>query len=304
MEPTILTTIVLPVALFVIMLGMGLSLVIDDFRRIVTYPKAMCIGIGCQLLLLPVVGLCILSMFRLESPELAVGLMLLTFCPGGAMSNLMTYLAKGDIALSISLTAVVSMVTPFTIPIMTGLSMDAFMSDDATIQFPIAKTILSLMGVVILPAVIGMAIRHKWVALAKRAEAPVKVLSVIFLFGIIAALVIKNRAQLPYYLSEVGPPALVLNVTTMLLGYLVARATRLNRAQQATIGIEVGIQNGAMAIMVAGTLLENAAMTIPAAVYSLIMFVTGGIFGWLINLNRPAARPAGHQETGSDPSSN
>ena len=93
MEPTILTSIVLPVALFVIMLGMGLSLVIEDFRRIVTYPKAMCIGISCQLLLLPVVGFCILQVFRLESPELAVGLMLLTFCPGGAMSNLMTYLA-------------------------------------------------------------------------------------------------------------------------------------------------------------------------------------------------------------------
>ena len=219
------------------------------------------------------------------------------------MSNLMTYLAKGDIALSISLTAVVSLVTPFTIPIMTGLSMNALMSDGTTIQFPIAKTILSLMGVVILPAVIGMIIRYKWAAFAKRAETPVKILSVIFLFGIIAALVIKNRAQLPYYIREVGPPALVLNVTTMLLGYLVARATRLNRAQQATIGIEVGIQNGATAIMVAGTLLGNAAMTIPAAVYSLIMFVTGGIFGWLINLNRPTAGSDGHERTESHSSS-
>ena len=127
MQKSLLTTLVLPIALAIIMLGMGLSLVLDDFKRVAKHPKAVAIGIACQMLLLPLVGYGVISLIKMDSPELAVGLMILTFCPGGATSNMFTFLARGDVALSITLTAVVSAIAPFTIPLLTTAAMSALM---------------------------------------------------------------------------------------------------------------------------------------------------------------------------------
>ena len=291
MEQTVLTKVVLPLALFIIMLGMGLSLVTADFKRVVQFPKAIATGLLCQMIMLPLIGFGIVTLIPMSSPELAVGLVILTLCPGGTTSNLMTYLARGDVALSITLTAVVSLVTPFTIPIFADLAMNHLMGAGQAISLPMGKTIVALLAITVVPVAIGMGIRAKWPTFAAKADKPVKILSVVFLFAIIAAIVKKNIDELPTFIAQTGTATLLLNVVTMVLGFGIARLAGLNRAQQTTIGMEVGIQNGTTALLVTGTLLANSTMTIAPAIYSLLMFVTGGVFGYLVNLNRPAEDP-------------
>lgn len=292
MEQTFLSKVVLPLALFAIMFGMGLSLVKDDFRRVLKVPKAFAIGVACQMVLLPIVGFAVIKLFAIDQPEIAVGLMVLTFCPGGTTSNMFSYLAKGDVALSISLTAVVSLITPFTIPLLTALAMDNLMAADKAISLPLPKTIGILLGITVLPVSLGMLLRGKKPAIAAKADKPVKIFSVVFLVAIIAAIVKQNWAVLPGYFAQVGLATLTLNVVTMALGYIVARGSKLSKKQQITISMEVGIQNGTTALMVTGTLLANKVMTIAPAIYSLIMFATGALFGWLINYGSAASDDA------------
>jgi bile acid:Na+ symporter, BASS family len=286
MEQTFLARVVLPVALFVIMLGMGLSLVPDDFRRVLRFPKAVLIGVLSQMLLLPLLGFAIVKLMQLERPELAVGLVVLTLCPGGTTSNMLTYLSRGDVALSITLTAVVSLITPFTIPILTAIALTELMGNAKFISLPIGSTIAVLLAITLLPVLIGMAVRRKWPALSNRADRPVKWLSIGFLFAIIGGLIRENSENLPTWFAEVGWATLLLNVSAMTLAFFIAKLARLGKAQQVTIGMEVGIQNGTTALLVTGTLLGNAAMTVSPAIYSLIMFATGGLFGYLVNIGR------------------
>ena len=290
MEKSILATVVLPVALAFIMLGMGLSLVTDDFKRVFKFPKAVALGLFCQMVVLPAVGWGVVNLIEMDQPELAVGLMVLTFCPGGVTSNMLTFLARGDVALSITLTAVVSVVTPFTIPILTAMSMAALMGEGQSIALPIPKTIIGLLVITVVPVGIGMVIRAKKPSFSEKAEKPVKIASLVILLLIIAGLVKQNAAELPGFFVRTGVSVLVLNVTTMALGFAVARAAKLRHNQQVTIGMEVGIQNGTTAIFVTQTLLNNSVMAISPAIYSLVMFATGGLFGYLVNRGKaPAA---------------
>lgn len=295
MEKSFLSDVVLPIALAIIMLGMGLSLVTEDFKRVVKFPKAVVVGLVCQMLVLPVVGWAVVKLIGMDQPELAVGLMVLTFCPGGATSNMLTFLARGDVALSITLTAVVSMVAPFTIPIFTAMVMTELMGEGQTVALPIGKTVGALLLITVVPVVVGMLIKAKKPDFALKAEKPVKIASVVILFAIIAALVKKQAADLPRFFAQTGLATLVLNVSTMAIGFFAARAAKLKRSQQVTIGLEVGIQNGTTAILVTQGLLNNSVMAIAPAIYSLLMFVTGGLFGYLVNLGRapePAAEEA------------
>jgi len=293
MQQTLLATVVLPAALFLIMLGMGLALKVADFRRVVEFPKAVVIGLLCQMLLLPAIGFGVVKLVGLGTPELAVGLMVLTFCPGGTTSNMLTYLARGDVALSITLTAVVSLVTPFTIPVLTSAAMSALAVGGASFEMPLPKTIVILLAITVIPVAIGMALRHKWEGFAAKAERPVRIMSVVFLFAIIGGLISQNREQLTTWFADVGVAALLLNAASITLGYGIARLAKLSPAQQTTIGMEVGIQNGTTALLVTGTLIGNPAMTIAPAIYSLIMFATGGLFGYLVNARRkPEDDPA------------
>lgn len=286
MEKSFLSSVVLPIALAIIMLGMGLSLVRDDFRRVVKFPKAVVVGLVCQMLVLPLVGWGVVHLIKMDQPELAVGLMVLTFCPGGATSNMLTFLARGDVALSITLTAVVSMVAPFTIPIFTTIVMTQLMGEGQTVALPLGQTIGALFGITVVPVLIGMVIKAKKPDFAAKAERPVKIASVVILFAIIAALVKKQAADLPRFFAQTGLATLVLNVSTMAIGFAAARAAKLKRSQQVTIGLEVGIQNGTTAILVTQGLLGNSVMAIAPAIYSLLMFVTGGLFGYVVNIGR------------------
>ncbi len=278
MKADLLTTAILPVSLFIIMFGMGLSLRISDFARIVKHPKAVAIGISAQLILLPLIALLMTVAFKLP-PELAVGLMIISFAPGGATSNMFTNLAKGDVALSISLTAIVSLLTPFSIPFFTVLAMEYFLGSASTFELPLLKSIIQLLVVTLIPVMVGMFILSKWPKAAAKTEAFIRVFSILFLFLIMMAIILKNKNHMLGFFMQTGAATLCLNVLVLILGYTLAKVSRLERPQAISIAYEVGIQNGTLALMVAGTLIGNSTMMIPAVTYSIFMFVTGFLFG-------------------------
>ncbi len=282
METNYLTDILLPVSLGIIMLGMGLSLVPADFKRVVLYPKAAAIGFINQIILLPLVGFFLLYLFGLKNLELAVGIMVLAACPGGPTSNLISHISKGDTALSISLTAISSLVAVITIPLIVNLSLSYFLQQGEYVPLPVFDTIIKLMLVTLLPVSIGMVIRNKARIFALRMDKPVKLVSGILLFLIIFAAINANRDIFVSSFQDVGPVSLSLNIFMLLVGYLTAKLSRLNLRQSITISIESGIQNGTLGIMIASTLLHNDVMAISPAIYSLIMFMTAGaIIAWM-----------------------
>ena len=283
MESNFLTAVFLPFALFIIMLGMGLGLTVKDFTRIFVEPKAVIIGLIAQLIIVPVVGF-LLAMFFPLSPELAVGVVILAACPGGPTSNLVTYLVKGNVALSITLTAISSLVTVFTIPLVVNLAMQQFMTESVALQLPFLKTVIQIAVITLIPVSLGMLTHHYAPTLAATIEKKVKWLSLFFLGLIIVGLLLKERANVSSFFLQVGGVTLTLNVLTMVLGYGLSVLTGLNRECAKAITVEVGIQNGTLAILIASTptFLNNPNMAIPAAVYALLMFVTSGIFVGLI----------------------
>jgi BASS family bile acid:Na+ symporter len=283
MQSNLFTSFLLPLALAIVMLGMGLSLVSEDFKRITRYPKAVAVGTVCQILLLPLIGTLIALVVPMQ-PEIAVGLIVLAVCPGGPSSNLVTYLAKGDVALSVTLTAVSSIVTVFTIPILTNLALQYFLGESAAISLPIGSTILQVFLITLLPIAIGMAIRHQFPGAARRLEKQMNRLSLGLLALIIVLLLVREGSKLPDFLVQVGIGVVLLNLLAMLVGFLAGKLFRLTLAQQICIAIEVGIQNGTLAIAITAGLLNNPDMAVPAAVYSLLMYVTG--FGAILFCRR------------------
>jgi BASS family bile acid:Na+ symporter len=274
MQSSVFTTVLLPLALAIMMLGMGLSLVPEDFRRITRYPKAVAVGVVCQIVLLPLIGALIALVVPMQ-PELAVGLIVLAVCPGGPSSNLVTYLAKGDVALSVTLTAVSSIITVFTIPLFTNLALQHFLGERAAIALPIGSTMLQIFLITLLPTAIGMAIRHQSPGSARRLEKPMSRLAVGLLALIIVLLLVREGSKLPGFLVQVGIGVVLLNLLATLAGFLAGKLFQLPLAQQICIAIEVGIQNGTLAIAITAGLLNNPDMAVPAAIYSLLMYVTG-----------------------------
>ncbi len=283
MESNALTAIMLPLALGIIMLGLGLSLTPADFKRVVVYPKAVFVGLFCQMVLLPVACYFIAKAFGL-APALAVGLMLLSASPGGATANLFSHLAKGDVALNITLTAVNSILSLLTLPFIVNLALRAFMDDDKTIPLQFSK-VIQVFAIVLVPVALGMAIRHKNLGLATRLDKPVRILSAVFLVLVIVSAVLKERANMLGFFQQVGLAALAFNVVSMAVGYFVPLLVRLPTRQAVAIGMEIGIHNGTLAIAIASspTLLNNSTMAIPPAIYSLIMFFTAAGFGMLVS---------------------
>lgn len=284
MESNFIMTVLLPVALGIIMLGLGLSLTIDDFKRVVVYPKAVFIGLACQMLILPFLCFFIANYFGL-SPELAVGLMLLSASPGGPTANLYSHLSKGDVALNITLTAVNSLLTLFTLPFIVNLSIDYFMESGQVVPMQFKK-IIEVFAIVLIPVTIGMFIKSKFPALTVKLDKPVRILSALFLVLIIVAAVLKEKENFAASFQQVGVAALIFNVGSMAVGYFIPRLFNLHKKQAIAIGMEIGIHNGTLAIYIAVTVLGNSAMSIPPAVYSLIMFFTAAIFGFLVNIGR------------------
>lgn len=292
-----LLTVLLPLALGIIMLGLGLSLTVADFRRVRQHPRAVLIALACQTLLLPLVCFALVKGFAL-APALAVGMLLLAASPGGTTANLYSHLAHGDVALNITLTAVNSLLAVVTLPLIVNFALAHFMGADQSLPLQFGK-VLQVFAIVLVPVVIGMWIRSRFPAFAQRMHRPVKAASALFLLLIIAAAIAKDWPTLVEYAPAIGLVALAFNLASLAVGYGVPRLLGLPKPQAIAIGMEIGIHNGTLAIAVALSplLLDNPTMAIPAAVYSILMFITAAIFGWMVS------RGHRQEETGAKASS-
>ncbi len=281
MQSSILTAVFLPVALGIIMFGLGLALTAADFKRVFLLPKAVVVGLFCQMFLLPVACFFLCKTLGL-SPELSVGMMLLSASPGGATANLFSHLAHGDVALNITLTAVNSLLSLFTLPLIVGMSVSYFIGADQSIPMPIDK-VVQVFLVILIPVVIGMFMRKKNLTFSQKMEKPVKILSALFMIIIIVAAVLKDRANLGTYFAQIGLAAFLFNIISLGVGYFVPLMLKLDRKQAIAISMEIGIHNGTLDIAIAFTVLGNSTIAIPAAIYGLVMFFTAGAFTYWIN---------------------
>ena len=270
-----------PLVLAIIMFGLGLSLSIEDFKRVLTYPKAAFIGLFCQMLVLPVLCFFIATLFNLP-PALAVGLMLLSASPGGASANLFSHLANGDVALNISLTAINSILTLFTLPFIVGFSVNHFMQSGDVVPMQI-KEVIQVFAVVLVPVACGMMLKSKLPKRPEIIEKYGKIAPAIFLISMIIGVVIKERTRLSNYLELISLAVLTLNLVSMTIGYFIPKLFKLEKKQAIAIGMEIGIHNCILAMFVASTILKNDEMIFPAAIYSIIMFFTAAAFGFLVN---------------------
>ncbi|MEZ9540243.1 bile acid:sodium symporter family protein [Shewanella sp. 10N.286.51.B8] len=275
-------TKVIPICIFLIMMGMGLSLIPKDFKRVVKYPKAVSIGLINQLILLPLIGFVLASVMPLE-PEYAVGVMLLVLCPGGTTSNMFTHLAKGDVALSVSMTAIASIITVFTIPVILNLSLEHFMGKGTEFSLPIITTMISLMKLTILPISIGMLIKRFAPKLADSTQVHVSKFGILFLTLLIIFLTYIQKDIVVSALIAAGPVSILLNISTMAVGYYSSKWLGLNLAQRTSITIEVGLQNSTLSMFMALTLLANYKMSFTPAIYTLTMLFTAGVLVRIFN---------------------
>jgi len=292
MQQNSVTAIFLPIALGIIMLGLGLSLTIADFKRIVVYPKAVFVGLLCQTILLPLACFGVASAFDLP-PELAVGLMLLSASPGGPTANLYSHLAHGDVALNITLTATNSILSLFTLPFIVNFAMSHFMSQTHQLPLQFAK-VMEVFVIVLVPVGIGMLVHANAKKVADGLAKPVRILSAVLLVIVVAGAIAKEKAHLAGYFQQVGLAALAFNLASMGAGYFVPLLLKLPKKQAVAIGMEIGIHNGTLAIAIAQSprLLNNTTMAIPPAIYSLIMFLTAAVFGFVVSRQlRPESQP-------------
>ena len=277
---SIIGQIFLPISLAIIMFGMGLSLVTDDFVRLFAYPKAVLVGLCNQLLFLPLIGFAIVVLFDLN-PTMAIGVMILSLCPGGPTSNLITQVSRGNIGLSVTLTALASLITVFTIPILLSKAIAYFTGDtDVVIQLPILETMLQILVITVIPISIGMMIRKRREAFALSMEKPMRTASTVLFVIIFLIIIIANKDNLTQAMKEVGLPTLLLNLSTMGLGFVSAKLFGITGKSQISITIESGIQNGTLAFVIATTILNNFEMGLPTGAYSIWMFITGGFLMW------------------------
>ncbi|MET9249309.1 bile acid:sodium symporter family protein [Nonomuraea sp. NPDC003709] len=272
----------LPFAIGIVMLGLGLSLTLDDFRRVGQYPKAAVVALLCQIVLLPAICFGVVLVFRLP-PELAVGLLLVAASPGGPAANLFSHLFGGNVALNVTLTAINSVLAVVVLPVVVNLSAGYFLPDGAALGLQFDK-ILQVFVMVIVPVAIGMLVRAWAPEAARRLNLPVRALSVVVLVGVIYAVLYAERENLVGYFVSVGLAALVFNIVSLLIGYGVPRLAGVDHRAATAAGFEIGIHNTGLAITIAlsPTLLNSAAIAIPGAVYGIVMFFTATGFGWLI----------------------
>jgi BASS family bile acid:Na+ symporter len=265
MDPAFLfQTIIIPFGLFLVMMGLGLTLSIDDILRVIVMPKAVLIGLAGQLLLLPLVAFGLAFLMN-PAPVIAIGLILLAACPGGITSNAYVFASRGDIALSVTLTTVASLFTVFTMPLLAWLALTTFADSSEIVSVPVGNMMRSLAQLTILPIAIGMTIRKFKPAFADRMVEPVRKMAIAILIMVIITNTYFSIDTLKQYIVQAGIAAFVLNITCMSLGYGLSRLAKLNVDQTISITYEVGIQNLSLALVLANTLLgvpDYAAVTL------------------------------------------
>ncbi|MBN7770888.1 bile acid:sodium symporter family protein [Marinobacter daepoensis] len=274
MESSPLISAGLPISLFIIMIGIGMTLTLRDFRQVAVYPKGLIVGSVAQIFVMPVVAFALAYLFGV-SPAIAVGLVIIAACPGGTTSNLFVLLSRGNIALSIVLTVSASLLTILTLPLFTNMALQHFMDTEESISLPVVKTIVMLVVIVLLPVAIGMLVRTRKPELARKAEGIVSIFGGVVLAVLIVALLYGVRDDLWDLLRQAGPSTIALNVAGIMLGLLAGRFAGLTQRESLAVAVELGVKNGTIGLMVTLTLLESSAMSIPAAVYGVLMFPIG-----------------------------
>lgn len=288
MQGDIVSGVLLPLILAFIMFSLGLGLTLGDFRRILVQPRALLVGVFSHFVLLPLVCFGMLKLMGL-SGAFAVGFMILAACPTGATSNLLTYLARGDVALALGFTAVASLLTIFTLPVIVTGALVHFMDTERAVNVPVGLMMAQVALVMGVPVSLGMFARHRWTAWALRFEPRATRIATGLFVLIVVLAVIKNWPTVQAHFASLAPLALVLNLTMLSLGFAVAWLARLTRSQSITLGIETAVQNAALALVIATTVLQDGTMAIPGALYGVLMYVGGLLFAWV--MRRYVAEP-------------
>jgi BASS family bile acid:Na+ symporter len=271
------------------MFGLGLTLTVDDFARVLRYPKAAVVALVCQMVLLPAICLGLIYLFRLEGP-LAVGMMLLVAAPGGPSANLFSHIAGGNVALNITLTAINSILAVFTMPLVVALAYTLFMDEDASIGLRPDKFV-QVFAIMLVPAAIGMWVHRRFTAWADRMRKNVKIVSAVVLLLVVVAAVGREFDTLTENIGKLATISLLLSALSFAIGYAAPRLVQVDTDQAIASAMEIGIHNGALAIAVASTVLHNDTMAVPPAVYGVLMNIPAAIAAYLLARQVRSTRP-------------
>lgn len=288
MQSSAAISVGLPLALCIIMLGLGLSLRLEDFFRVLARPFPVVVGLVCQMVLLPAICFVLVSMSNLP-PAICVGMMLLAASPGGTSAALYTHLARGDVALSISLTALTSLFSIVTLPIIVNISLLAFYGEDASVRLELHQ-VLQIFAIAVVPTLVGVSLHKRYPELAARLDRPVKLLATFFLAAVVIIALVGQWQLLAIWGPTVGVLALVFSLISMGVGYFVPGLFRIERRQAVALSMSIGLHNAALVIALAMSehMLNDPEMAIPPAAYGVIAYIVGGIFLWMHNRQRPA----------------
>lgn len=274
MEHSPLISVGLPISLFLIMVGMGLTLQLRDFKKAALAPWPLTFGIVAQVSVLPILAFFLAQLLQLDA-NMTVGLVLIAACPGGTTSNLFAFLGRGDVALSILLTVIASLVVIVTLPFFVNWAMNEVLQQSVAIRLPVLQTMATLFAIVLVPVAIGMFVRKRAPNFAIKSEKGMNVFGFLVLAGVIAALIVNAGDGIIGMVKQAGLAVVLLNILGILIGLVVGRLCGLNPSQAFTVAVELGIKNGALGLMVALSLLGSKEMSVAAAVYSVVMFIFG-----------------------------
>lgn len=280
MNDSALITVGLPIALAIIMFGLGLSLTVGDFQRVARSPKAVVVALVLQVLVLPFVAFGLVVAFDVD-PLLAVGVMLLAASPGGTTANLFSHLFHGDVALNVTLTAINSVLAAVSIPVITNLAIGYF-DAEGELGLQLGK-VVQVIAIVLVPVAIGMVVRSRSESFAARADKPVRIFSIVVLVAVSIGAIVGERENIADYVEQVGLVVTLFCLASLTIGYLGARVMRLDERQAIASSMEVGIHNTTVAMTIALSVLDNTEVAIPSAVYSIVMYVLAALFGWAIS---------------------
>ena len=278
---SIVTDIFLPIALAFIMFALGLGLTGADFLRVIKQPKDFFVGAISQIILLPVIAFVLVKIWPI-SPELAIGVMIIAAAPGGVTSNILTSFARGDVALSISLTAIISLLSVITVPFIIITSLGLLGSENVSQNISLTSMAIIMFLIVTVPVILGIIFRRFASNVAIKFESIAKKISIILFIIVLLGAILAEKDNIVSYFADAGLITLALNVVMMIVAFYVAKLFGTGNAQKKCIAIECGLQNGTLAIFVGTTLFGGGAFVIPAATYSLIMFVTSLIFVFFV----------------------
>jgi len=277
MNMGLISEIFLPLSLAFIMFSLGLGLSISDFSRVLKQPKDFLIGAFSQIIILPIVALILILIWPL-SPELSIGVMLIAAAPGGATSNIITSFAKGDVALSVSLTAIISLLSVFTIPLIVLISLNLLVDNYPSISISILDIAIQMFAIVTIPVILGILFRKFMSNFSILFEPIAKKISALLFAIVLIGAVLAEKDNIILYFSQAGLITLILNILMMIIAFYIAKFFGSGVSQRKTIIVECGLQNGTLAIVVATSVFGGGVYLIPAATYSLIMFASSLIY--------------------------